>query len=422
MHSPESAAHNPKAQFRWSLAGVGAWFASFGLQSVIVMYLITTVLNASPMGVSIAQASMNLPAVLLLLVGGAVADHLDNRSVLLVLHSLAAIPAAVLSATVIFGWLSFEWLVAYGLAMGTVTGFMMPAREAMLGRVIVHDREGAVQRAVTNMLGVQFLSQMVGMAATTFARVIGVAPLLLAQSLIQLFGAFAAYNLAPAPSRAPSEKHSVRMHLARIADGLREVAQSPSLLPITIVTFSIGVLLVGSFMVVLPLIIREEYGGTVVQFALLSLAFWSGSIAASLSIGRVGNIRERGRLVALAVVIGGAILMLFSIPTSMPVFYALVLLWGTGAGIMISMARTIVQESAPPGHLARVMSVYQLGFTGGMPIGAVLLGPVVAQLGARTAALVPGALMLLVLGVLLVTTKLWTIRSPERSNVLAASD
>lgn len=422
MLSPDSAAHNPQAQFRWYLAGVGSWFASFGLQSVIVMYLITTVLHASPMGVSIAQASMNLPAVLLLLVGGAVADHLDNRSVLLVLHSLAAIPAALLAATVSFGWLSFEWLVAYGLAMGTVSGFIMPAREAMLGRVIVHDREGAVQRAVTNMLGVQFLAQMVGMAASTFARVVGIAPLLVAQSVIQLFGAYAVYNLAPAPARHADEKHSVRMHLARIADGLREVAHSPSLLPVTVVTFAIGVLLVGSFMVVLPLIIREEYGGTVVQYALLSLAFWGGSIIASLSIGRFGNIRERGRMITLAIVIGGGILMVMSIRTSMPVFYGLVFLWGTGAGIMISMARTIVQENAPPGHLARVMSVYQLGFTGGMPIGAVLLGPVVTQLGARTAALVPGGLMLVVLGLLLVSTQLWTIRSPARREALAPAD
>jgi hypothetical protein len=199
MHSPHSAAHNPEAQFRWYLAGVASWFASFGIQSVVVMYLVTTVIHATPVGVSIAQASMNLPAVALLLVGGAVADHLDNRSVMLALHSLAALPAALLSATVIFGWLSYEWLLVYGLAMGTITAFMMPAREAMLARVIIQDGHGAVQRAVTNTLGIQFLSQMVGMAATTFARVTGVAPLLLAQALIQLIGAFAASNLARAP-------------------------------------------------------------------------------------------------------------------------------------------------------------------------------------------------------------------------------
>ncbi len=416
MLSPANiAGADPAAQFRWYLCGVGAWFASFGLQSVIVTYLITTVLHLPGSLIAVAQGIMNLPAVFLLLVGGAVADHLDNRRLMLVLHTLAAIPATLLAVTVALGALRFEWVIAYGLGMGTITAFMMPAREAMLGRVIVHGKAGAVQRAVTNALGIQFLAQMVGMAATTFARLTGVPLLLALQAGMQLFGAFAVRNLAPAPGRDPAQKHSLRVHLLRIVDGVREVGRSPTLLPITIVTFSIGILLIGSFMVILPLIMREEYGGTIVQFALMSLAFWSGSISASFGVARLGNIRDRGRVVTLALVIGGGALMLFAVPTPLWLFYALVFVWGTGAGLMISMARTIVQENAPPAHLARVMSVYQLGFTGGMPIGAFGLGLVVSDHGARTAALIPGGATFAVLLVLLATTELWRIRSPEAS-------
>lgn len=423
MTSPEQAlALHPRTQFRWYLCGVSAWFASFGIQAVVVTYLVTTVLQLPASWIGIAQAVMNLPAVMLLLVGGAVADHLDNRSVLITLHSLAAIPAVLLASAVAFGWLSLEWVIGYGLAMGTITGFMMPAREAMLARVIVHDGDGAVQRAVTNTLGIQFLSQMVGMAITTFARAFGVAPLLLLQSAAQLFGAVAASNLDPARRSGGAQQHSLADHAMRIVDGIREVGQSRALLPVTIITFAIGILLIGSFMVVLPVIVRAEYGGTVVQFALMSLAFWSGSIIASLSIARLGNIRERGRLIVLSLVIGGIVLMTLSIPTSITVFYSLVFAWGTGAGVMISMARTVVQENAPPGHLARVMSVYQLGFTGGMPIGAFLLGFVVHSVGARASALVPGIGMLLVLGVLLATTELWRIRSPEPQPLAAAAN
>ena len=93
----------------------------------------------------------------------------------------------------------------------------------------------------------------------------------------------------------------------------------------------------------------------------------------------------------------------------MIVFYALVLVWGLGAGVTISMSRTIVQEHAPTAHRARVMSIYQLGFTGGMSIGALAVGYVVAAVGARNAALVPAAAMALVLFYVLSTTKLWSI-------------
>jgi MFS family permease len=152
----------------------------------------------------------------------------------------------------------------------------------------------------------------------------------------------------------------------------------------------------------------------------MNLAFWTGSISASFGVARLGNIRHRGRLVVLALLIGGGALMLFAVPTPLWLFYTLVFAWGTGAGLMISMARTIVQENAPPAHLARVMSVYQLGFTGGMPIGAFLLHFVVPDHGARSTALIPGGAMIVVLLLLLTTTALWRIRSPEHSAVPSA--
>jgi MFS family permease len=101
------------------------------------------------------------------------------------------------------------------------------------------------------------------------------------------------------------------------------------------------------------------------------------------------------------------------------VLYALVFVWGIGAGITISMSRTIVQEHAPPAHRARVLSVYQLGFTGGMSVGALLTGFVVEVIGARHATLVPAAIMALVLAGLLTRTKLWNITAVKHASAPA---
>ena len=38
----------------------------------------------------------------------------------------------------------------------------------------------------------------------------------------------------------------------------------------------------------------------------------------------------------------------------------------------LGLSRTTVQEYAPPAHRARILSIYQLGFTGGMSIGVVV--------------------------------------------------
>ena len=71
--------------------------------------------------------------------------------------------------------------------------------------------------------------------------------------------------------------------------------------------------------------------------------------------------------------------------------YVLDLGWGLGAGVAISLSRAVVQENAPSDMVARVMSVYQLGLFGGMPVGAALMGFIVAALGPHTSALIPMA-------------------------------
>jgi MFS family permease len=76
---------------------------------------------------------------------------------------------------------------------------------------------------------------------------------------------------------------------------------------------------------------------------------------------------------------------------------------------MMSMSRTTVQEYAPPAHRARVLSIFQLGFTGGMSIGSLLTGLYATALGPRMATLVPAGIMAVVLLYLVTQTKLWSI-------------
>ena len=56
------------------------------------------------------------------------------------------------------------------------------------------------------------------------------------------------------------------------------------------------------------------------------------------------------------------------------VFLMVVFVWGIAAGISIAMSRSIVQDAAPKEKLARALSIYQLGFMAGMPIGAAIMG------------------------------------------------
>ncbi len=410
MASP-SASLTGSSQFRWYLAGAGAWFGAFGIQMVMFSYLVTTVLHAPPGYIGLAQASPTLVSTFLLLVGGAVADQIDTRRLLIFAHIAAIVPALVLSVVVAMGLLRYEWLIVYGLAMGLVTAFVIPAREAMMADVIGPTAGPQIQSAVTTTVGVTFLAQIAGMFLTRLAASVGAAPVILIQAVLQAIGAYTSLRLQPSTRHQVHAETNGGSQLRRIAAGLREVVNSPALLPVIIITAAIGILFIGAFMVILPVILRNEYGGEVQQFSSMQVAFWSGSILASMTISRLGNIVNRGRPIIFAVSTGTAVLVLMSFKSPLLVFYALVFVWGIGAGVTISMARTIVQEYAPPAHRARVLSIYQLGFTGGMAVGALLTGFVVSIVGARQAALVPAFAMAVVVLSLLMWTKIWRIKA-----------
>jgi predicted MFS family arabinose efflux permease len=169
-------------------------------------------------------------------------------------------------------------------------------------------------------------------------------------------------------------------------------------------TFAIGVFFTGPFLVALPVILRDEFGASIARISTLQLCFWGGTILATFAIGAAGPLPRKGLLIAWAIASGTVTLALMAFPMPLLVFYGLTFIWGLGAGVFLTAARTIVQEDAPADTRARVMSVYQLGFTGGMPAGALLCGPFIELLGGRGTALAAAIAM----ACALVATVLWT--------------
>jgi MFS family permease len=386
--------------FPWYLAGTGSWFASSGMQTIVFPWLVTVVLHEPAARVGIAQMSLMAPSIFLMLLGGAVADRADCRRLLVRGHLVAAVPPLVLGAAIAGGGLTYGGLIAYALAVGAAGAFVLPARDAMLTRVA----PGGLGRAVAVMTATQFAAQLVGIAVGGSAGAIGAPALLFLQAAALAFGGIAALRLPAAP---PVAGASARSRLGAMRDGLRAAADSPILVPVLIANLAVGVLYVGAFLVILPLIVRDVYGGGSGQLSLVSLGFWGGTIGSTLVQIRLGALRRPGRAIVLALFLGAGVLAAMAWPGPFPAFVALCLVWGLGAGVVMTQARTLVQAAAPETHRARILSLFQLGLMGGAPVGALLIGYLAAFTGPRGAVVYPAAGMLLVLAGLLLRSRLW---------------
>ncbi len=364
------------SSFPWFIGGVGSWFTAFGMHGVLFAWLVVNVLELEERWVGITQSTTMLPSVGLVLLGGVLADRLDRRVLLIRLHVLAGLAGFSLAFAVSQGWLSLPLLIGYGLVIGTVQAFMMPARDALLSDVARFE----MMRAVTGMNLAQWSFQAAGAALGSTARWIGAVPALCVPPVTLLLGSLLFARIPATPPRtAPAPP---RIRAGDLLVGLRLVLASRALAPTFLLVFAAGSLFAGPFMVVFPLLVRDYYGGGVGQIAILSTTFPLGTILGSLALLARGGIRRKGLAQLLALGAGSCCLAVISLGLPFESTLVAVLFWGFCGAIFINAGRTIFQEHAPPTERARVLSTHTLGFMGAAGlVGAPLSGFIVGAVG-----------------------------------------
>jgi MFS family permease len=387
--------------FPWYVAGVATWFGAFGMQQVLFSWLVVGELHAEARWVGVAQSASMIPSFLLILLGGALADRLDRRGLLIRLHLIATALALGLVAVVAGGALSLGLLILYALCIGGTAAFVMPARDALLSEVAGEN----MMRAVTAMTLVQWGAQAAGAFIGGGARWIGTVPALGLLAATYLAGAPTLARLAKAPPRAGAPHAALKV--ADLWIGVREVWRSPLLRPVAFLVAAVGALFVGPMMVVFPLLIRDYYGGDIAQLGLLQMCFPIGTIAGSLALLARGGIRRKGRAQIASLVAGSG--CLGSVGFGLPLWGTLlaVVCWGMGAAVFMNSGRTVFQEQAPPAQRGKVLSVYMLGFMGASGlVGAPVSGLMVGWLGPLATCFAASLSMLAVVAVALATTEI----------------
>ncbi|MFM8821114.1 MAG: MFS transporter [Phenylobacterium sp.] len=393
-----------------------AWFLAFGLQMVLFPYLVRVVLQENEVRVGIAQMSMQLPTVLLILLGGYAADRTDTRLTVLAGCGLCAASFLGLGVFVATGHLTYGALIVYALGIGTIGAFVTPARDGLLSRVA----PGGIQKAVGMASLAQFGGQIVGMATATAAPLVGLPALLFGQSAMMAVAAGVATRIRPRPAGTPRVREGgvVGFIAGEISGGFRAAAASPVIAPVIVCAVGMGLCFMGAFAVLLPLIVQgyfpadlagPERARIATALGVFSLTFWIGSILSTVILIRVGHIRRKGRLYLAALFSGSIVLVLCSLPMPFWLLCGLNFLWGLGGGVAMTLGRGLVQTFSPPDKVARILSIFTLGNMGAAPAGAVLYGVLAHAIGPRAAILFPGLGMLVIVAAVALRSQLWRL-------------
>lgn len=391
------------APLRWYLASTACYLMPGGIQGVLFPWLVAVYLHESPERVGLAQMASQLPMLLLILWGGLIGDRVDQRRLLIFLQLGMMAPPLIVAGFISNGIVSYELLIGWAIVGGSFGAFAQPTRDALLNRVAGAE----IQKVVTLSIGVQFGIQIFGFAFGSTADRLGAPFLMVVMALFMLAASLATSRI---PSLSPIAQLPRRHPLRDIGDGLALAWRSNVIRPAILLTFAIGIFFAGTYMVILPLMVRDLYAGSAGGIAAVFAANMLGTCTTIVWLIRRGGVERPGRAMLINALLSCVTLSVLHLALPQWLFYFVVYLWGMGGGISMTMSRAIVQEAAPDTHRARIMSVYSLGMMGGMPIGSLLLGWCVGQFGARHAVLVPVVGMAVTASVLLLTSSLWGVR------------
>lgn len=385
------------------LLGTGSWFLAFGIQGVMFAWLVTMVLNETPERVGVAQMSLLLPGTVLILIGGSYADRFGARRVAFLAQTLAMLAPLLLLIVVAADQLTFATMLGYAVLMGCAQAFVTPARDGLLNQVA----EGRVQRTVMLTSMSQFGLQVIGFLIASLADFAGPEPILLLQSLVLAVGVFGYSRIAN--DRHGGDAAPPRL-LASLLEGGRTVFASPAMRMIVVQNMCMGMFFMGSYIVTLPLLVRDVYAGSATDLGLMNACNSLGLVSTVILLLRLGDVHRQGRALLLAQGIGSVVLCLAALAPVFGVYLLALFFWGVCGGLAMTMSRTIMQEQAPPALRGRVMSFYSFSFFGAGPIGALLNGFLVDQVGPQTALLICAAGMLTIILLVATRSSLWQLR------------
>jgi predicted MFS family arabinose efflux permease len=314
-----------------------------------------------------------LPILLFSLIGGVAADRRDRRHLLIASQVVQMSCAILLALLFVFKVVKVWHILCLSFVTGLAQAFGGPAYQALIPSIVSIEN---VANAIA-LNSIQF----------NLARVIG--PVLGGIALARLgpawcFGlnglSFCAVIVSLVIIRTPFVKGPKTSVLDSMKQGLsfvRKHAVMPALVVLAFLMTMLGIPLV----VFLPVFARDVFHSGVNSYTVLLSTYGAGSIAGALLVAALGNVKGKGRIALAFLIFLGVTMGAFAFSRTLMTGCVFLFLAGASLVGVFSLVGTLVQETTADAMRGRVMSVYNVAFRGGMPVGSLLTGAVTPVFG-----------------------------------------
>ena len=368
------------------VSSIGTW-----MQKVAQAWLIVTLTGAgSAFFLGLDAFLSEVPILLFTLIGGVVADRRDRRHLMLMSQVVQMIAAFTLALLFYTGTVRVWLILTLSFITGIAQAFGGPAYQSLIPSLIPKEH---LPNAIA-LNSIQF----------NLARVIGP---LVAGAALAAFGMVACFGLnglsflfVMAAILALHITHVQTATTERMRDqlkgGLRYVRDQPQLVTLTVLGF-ISAFLGLPLLTFLPIITKDVFQADVTLYTHFMTLAGAGAVAGALIVAWVGKHRHMGLLLLTMQALLGLTAIAFSLSKTIWLSQALLFAGGAMLVTCFSLTTSLVQLLAPQELRGRVVSIYMVAFRGGSPLGGLISGWLVTQIGSAPYVLaLNGALLTIV--------------------------
>jgi MFS family permease len=305
-----------------------------------------------------------------LLVGGALADRYDRRTLMLVSDAARFGIIGALAIVDATGHLSVGALAGIAFAEGLATGFFQPALGGLLPLVVDQPRLGSANallgmaRQASYLIGPSFAALLYGLAGSTVVFGFNSA------SYVASF-AFVWATRPRLAERAPPEGT-----FREIWAGIRYVGGIPWLwLTITLFAFVL-MFQWAPIQVLTPKLVHEHFNLGVGAYGLIFSTLGAGMIVGATTFGQLNPRRRRGLVSYLIWMVNSLLVIAFALSPWYSLAVVASFFRGICIGFGVAVWETMLMELVPQHMLSRVVSLDWFGALGLTPFGLLAAGAV----------------------------------------------
>ena len=351
-------------------SNIGTW-----AQRVAQDWLVLQLTDNSGIYLGLVTAVQFAPVLLFSLQGGALADRLNKRKLLIFTNLIGALSSLGLGLLVVTGHVQVWHVFFFAASLGIASAIDAPIRQSFTSEIVGHsDIANAVSLNSANFNA----GRLVGPALSglLIAR-FDTGPSFLINSFTYLFVILALLRMRESDFFIQEKK----VTQGTVREGLDYALARPDLYVVMLVVFFVATFGL-NMQIFNALMATKEFGKGPASYGLLGTYVAIGSLTGALISARLERFRR-----TLFVIKGGAVFSLAITLLAIAPTYTWYSLWlpicGFSALITLITANSLIQVNSDPSIRGRVSGIYLLIFMGGTPFGSPLIGWLVEVIGVR---------------------------------------